>query len=170
MDVNSSSWSILRNSHSQIDMFFKIVVKIFENFTGKHLCWSLFLINFITNRLRHRLFLVKFAKFLWTSFYRTPPPTASVFSKDFFHISYENSHARTRRLYVSASYLFLKYNSMLVYGTYFSDWWEFTLANYFQSVTEFTLRFLYRLISHYGKFTTLHKLISIVLQLTNQMG
>ena len=45
-----------------------------------------------------------------------------------------------------------------------------TLANYFQSVTEFTLRFLYRLSSHYGKFTVLHKLISIVLQLTNQIG
>ena len=102
-------------------MFFKIVVKILENFTGKHLCWSLFLINFITNRLQHRFFLVEFAKFLATCFYRTPPPAASVFSKDFFDISYENSHTRTRRLYVSAAYLFFKYNSILVSGTYFSD-------------------------------------------------
>ena len=45
-----------------------------------------------------------------------------------------------------------------------------TLANYFQSVTEFTLRFFYRIISHYVKFMALHKLISIVLQLTNQIG
>ena len=115
---------VFSESHSQIDMFFKIVVKFFENFTEKYLCWSLFLINFITNRLQHRFFQVKFAEFLGTSFYRTPPPITSVFSKDFFHISYENSHTRTRRLYVSAAYLFLKYNSILVCGTYFSDWWD----------------------------------------------
>ena len=35
-------------------MFFKIgrVLKIFANFTGKHLCWSLFLIKLQTFRLR----------------------------------------------------------------------------------------------------------------------
>ena len=53
-------------------MFFKMgALKIFKNFTGKHLCWSLFLVNFIKNRLRHRFFPVKFAKFLWTPFHRT---------------------------------------------------------------------------------------------------
>ena len=36
-----------------------------------------------------------------------------------------------------------------------------TLANYFQSH--------YGKLSHYGKFTALHKLISIVLQFTNQI-
>ena len=61
----------------QRKMFFKIgVLKFFKNFTGKHLCWSLFLINVIKNRLRHRLFPVKSAKFLWTPFYRTPLPSS----------------------------------------------------------------------------------------------
>ena len=54
-------------------------------------------------------------------FIEHPLPAASVFSKDFFDISYENSHTRTRRLYVSAASLFFKYNSILVCGTYFSD-------------------------------------------------
>ena len=37
--------SFARSSRSQI--FFKIgVIKNFINFTGKHLCWSLFLIKF----------------------------------------------------------------------------------------------------------------------------
>ena len=55
-----------RSSRSQI--FFKIgVLKNFANFTGKHLCWSLFW-NFIKNRLQHRCFPVKFAKFLRTPF------------------------------------------------------------------------------------------------------
>ena len=66
--------STFRNSHSQ--MFFKVgVLKNFANFTGKHLCWSLFLIslqdfrpacNFIKKRLLHRCFPVKFGKFLRT--------------------------------------------------------------------------------------------------------
>ena len=56
-------------------MFFKIGVrKNFTNFTGKHLCWSLFLIklqacNFLKKRLQHRDFPVKFVKFLKTSFF-----------------------------------------------------------------------------------------------------
>ena len=63
VEFNSSSSSILRHSPSQ--MFFKIgVFKIFASFTGKHLYWSLFLIKFIKNRLQHRCFNVKFAKFL----------------------------------------------------------------------------------------------------------
>ena len=118
--------SIVENlkSHSEIDMFFKIVVKILENFTGKHLCWSLFLVNFITNRLQHRFFLVKFAKFLATCFYRTPTASCFCILQGLFDISYDNSHTCTRRLYVSAAYLFFKYNSILVCGTYFSDWWD----------------------------------------------
>ena len=40
--------SFVRSSRSQI--FFKIdVIKIFINFTGKHLCWGLFLIKFKTD-------------------------------------------------------------------------------------------------------------------------
>ena len=52
-------------------MFFKIgALKKFANFTGKYLCWSLFLkkldpqvCNFIKRRLQHRCFPVKFAVF-----------------------------------------------------------------------------------------------------------
>ena len=52
-------------------MFFKIVfLENFANFTGKHVCWSLFfnkvsgLQAFIKKRLEHRCFPVKFTKFL----------------------------------------------------------------------------------------------------------
>ena len=48
----------------------KKFLKNFANFTGKHLCWSDFLIKFVKNfvkkRLQHRFFTVKFAKFLRT--------------------------------------------------------------------------------------------------------
>ena len=52
---------------SRLQMFFKIgVVKSFANFTGKHLCWSLFLKNlqgeslqFHKERLQHRCFSSK---------------------------------------------------------------------------------------------------------------
>ena len=50
-------------------MFFKIdVLKNFEIFTGKHLCWSLFLTKLQgfrpKRRLQHRCFPVIIAKFL----------------------------------------------------------------------------------------------------------
>ena len=59
-----------RSCRSQ--MFFKKgVLKNFANFTGKHLCCSLFLIKFqasglqrFKKKLQHRSFPVKFAKFL----------------------------------------------------------------------------------------------------------
>ena len=60
---------------SRLQMFFKIgVLKNCANFTGKHLCWSLFLknscslkaCNFIIKRLQHRCFTVRFTKFLKT--------------------------------------------------------------------------------------------------------
>ena len=66
---------IYRSSCSQ--MFFKINgLKNFTNFTGTHLCWSLFLnkvsdlkaCNFIKKRLQHRCFTEKFAKYSGTTF------------------------------------------------------------------------------------------------------
>ena len=61
--------SIIRSSHRRCSVK-KAVLKEFANFTGKHRCWSLFLIklqaNFIKKRLQHRCFPVKFAKFLKT--------------------------------------------------------------------------------------------------------
>ena len=57
----------------------KGVLKKFGKFTGKHLCQSLFFnkvagrpATFLKKRLWHRCFLVNFAKFLRTPFYRTP--------------------------------------------------------------------------------------------------
>ena len=55
---------LFRSSHRRCSVK-KGVLKNFANFTGKHLCWSLFW-NFIKNRLQHRCFPVKFAKFLRT--------------------------------------------------------------------------------------------------------
>ena len=60
------------SSYSQ--MVFKLgVLKNFAKFTGKHTCWSLFLIklafNFIKKRLQHRCFPVKFADFFRTAFF-----------------------------------------------------------------------------------------------------
>ena len=131
-------------------MFYKIVVKILENFTGKHLCWSLFLINFITNRLQHRFFLVKFAKFLATCFYRTPPPP--------HHHRLLLYSPRTFLILAMKILILVREDSMYLQLVYFLNTIPFwfaeriflidgtlTLANYFQSVTEFTLRFLYRL-------------------------
>ena len=61
--------SIIRSSHRRCSVK-KAVLKKFADFTGKHLCWNLFLINFQTNfikkRLQYRCFPVKFAKFLRT--------------------------------------------------------------------------------------------------------
>ena len=70
-------FKMYKSSRSQ--MFFKIgVFKNFKIFTGKHLCWSLFLIMFqastlqvFKKRLQHRGFPVKFAKFLEHLFWRT---------------------------------------------------------------------------------------------------
>ena len=90
-------------------MFFKIgVLKKFVNFTGKHLCWSLFLIKFLTNFIKDtptQMFsceiLEKFQEHL---FYRTPLVAASVkrdsntkfavkFAK-FFRTSFFTEHLR----------------------------------------------------------------------------
>ena len=61
---------------SCLQMFFKIrVLKNFANFTGKHLCWSLFLKKFLTlfltllKTLQYRCFPVKFAKKFKNTFF-----------------------------------------------------------------------------------------------------
>ena len=48
---------------------FADVLKSFPNFTGKHLCWSLYLKSFIKKSHQHRRFHVKFANFLKTHFF-----------------------------------------------------------------------------------------------------
>ena len=92
-DFPYAKWSILianinkflirntsRGRSSRLQMIFKVdVLKYFAIFTGKYLCWSLFLItlqasglkvcNFIRKRLTHRCFLVvNIVKFLRTAF------------------------------------------------------------------------------------------------------
>ena len=56
----------------------KLLLKLHAEFTGKHLCWSLFnkvaglqTCNFIKKRLHHRCFPVNIPKVLGTVFYRT---------------------------------------------------------------------------------------------------
>ena len=65
------------NRSSLSQMFYEInVVKKFGNFTGKHQCWSLFLLkfqawtcNFIKKWLQHKFYPVKFPNFLRTYFF-----------------------------------------------------------------------------------------------------
>ena len=74
--VFKNSFSIEDLQKQSLQMFFKIgVLTSFVNFTGKHLCWSLFLKNqqagaFLLHkkRLQRSCFPVKFAKFLRTPF------------------------------------------------------------------------------------------------------
>ena len=55
------------------------VLKIFANFTGKHLCWSLQACNVTKNRLLHKCFPVKFEKFWRTPILKNIWTTASVY-------------------------------------------------------------------------------------------
>ena len=61
---------------SRLQMSFETdLLKNFAKFTGKHLCWSLFLIklqasgNFIKKRIQHRRFPLNIEKFLRTAFF-----------------------------------------------------------------------------------------------------
>ena len=57
------------NKSSRSQMFSKLdFFKNLANCTEKHLCWSLFSINFVKKKLQLRCFPVKFAKFLRTPF------------------------------------------------------------------------------------------------------
>ena len=59
-----------KRSNSRSQMFCKIdALKNLAIFTGKHLRWRFFLINFIKIRLQHRCFPVNIAKCLSTAFY-----------------------------------------------------------------------------------------------------
>ena len=66
-------------------MFYKIGdLTSFVIFTGKYLCWSLFLTKLTPktpNMLLHRCFLVDIGKFLRTPFYGTPSVAASAVLK-----------------------------------------------------------------------------------------
>ena len=68
----NSKLILLRQKQPPEVFYKKVILKSFAIFTGKHPCWSLFLIkqacNFIKNRLQHRGFRMKTTKFLRTTF------------------------------------------------------------------------------------------------------
>ena len=61
--------TVHRSSHYRF--FKKTVFNKFAIFTGKHLCWSFFLINLQVFRLQRRCFPVNIVKFLENLFWRT---------------------------------------------------------------------------------------------------
>ena len=73
--MTAEFWHTSRQKQSPKLFCKKAVLKNFAIFTGKHLCWCLFLIKlqdfrpvtFIKNRLQHRCFTVNIAKFSRTS-------------------------------------------------------------------------------------------------------
>ena len=71
--------------NSPIEVFCKkVVLQNFAKFTGKNLCWSLFLIKLTMAQV----FSYEFCEILKnTFFYRTPPAAASVFTKSHFNKS-----------------------------------------------------------------------------------
>ena len=78
---------VIRISRSSFSEVFckRGVLKCFEKFTGKNLCWSLFFDKaaghqpalLLKKRLQHSYFPVTFEKFLRTPFFRTNPVAAS---------------------------------------------------------------------------------------------
>ena len=62
-DLHSSELKYRSSLHKRCNLK---MTKNLANFTGKHLRWSLFLINFIEKRFQHRCLPVKFSKFLRT--------------------------------------------------------------------------------------------------------
>ena len=102
---NEPKWTKSTHRSSSPQTFFKIdVLKNFTMFTGKHPCWSLFLIKltkfFIIKRLQHSCFLFNIAKFSRTPFFtehlRT---TASVLTSSACHHCTKNLtfHFRTHQ-------------------------------------------------------------------------
>ena len=117
--------------------------------------------NVIKKRIQDRLFSVNIAKPLRTPILRLLYPL-EVFCKDFFYRSYEN-----------VSFGLLEGWIFIYFLTAITFW----LMKYLFRIDEDNFRVLQILhcvvfiaqISHYRKFTALHKLISIVLQLTNKI-
>ena len=77
------------------------VLNNFANFTGKHLCWSLFLIklqacHFIKKRFRHRCFPVNTAKFLRT------PILKNIYKRLFLTFLLTSCQTMARRKQVSS--------------------------------------------------------------------
>ena len=86
---------ISRGSHLQV-LLREAALKSQAEFTGKHPCWSLFLVklqargacNFINKRLQSKYFPVKFAKFLRTSLLK------SICERLLLHLKYYTSSSK----------------------------------------------------------------------------
>ena len=73
MEFILSLWpcNFIQSRSSRLHMPFKIgVLKIFANFTGKNLCWSLFVIRFLTNFIKDTPTQV-FSCEIWKNFKNT---------------------------------------------------------------------------------------------------
>ena len=82
------------------------------NFTGKHLCWSLFSIlacNFIKQRLQHRCFPVKFPKRLKTPFF------TEHFQWPFLSLSGRYYFVGFKKWYSYAYDILMRWNSTKIY-------------------------------------------------------
>ena len=61
---------VAKRSNSHFTDVYKIdTLKNLAIFTGKHLCWRFFIINFTKKRLQRRCFIMNIAKCLDTAFY-----------------------------------------------------------------------------------------------------
>ena len=68
--ITKRFWKVKRTGgvlYKNLYLLFRTPIKHFAIFTGKHLCWSLFLIKFIKKNLQHRCFPVNIARFLRAS-------------------------------------------------------------------------------------------------------
>ena len=74
----------LRSSHCSCCVK-KGVLRNFANFTGKYLCWSLFLLDFMKKRHQYRFFPVELTKFLRTT---NSKSVNDCFWNLFFHLDY----------------------------------------------------------------------------------
>ena len=111
--------------------------------------------NVIKKRLQHRCFPVNIAKSL-NHLQTAASASWSILYKEFVDISYKNALFGIQE---DSTWL-----QLMCFLTAIAFW----LIKYLFRIIENCVVFIAQ-ISHYGKFTTLHKLILIVLQLTNQI-
>ena len=167
--LNKKLWeevqSITDFKKQPLEVFYKkAFVKNLAIFTTrKHLWWSLFLIKLQTLRpvalLKIRVQHCEYCKIFKNIYFEDHLETAasaswSIFYKEFVDINYKN-----------ASFGILE-DSICT-----------QLIDMLTTIAFWSMKYLFRILcvvfiahtSHYGKFTTLHELISIILQLTNQI-
>ena len=130
MDFHKEDNDIIRGSRSQ--MFSKIgALKKFAIFTGKRLCWSLFLIKLLDFRpgnlfkrdSQASVFLCAHCEnFKYTFFYRTPLVAAFLASYCFSYVSY-----LARQLFLNLTFSFGK--------KHFFDLFSDVLFSYFLIIT-----------------------------------